>query len=161
MSVQDRSLLLEWLRSELVGPCLADHHAGHRVIEILSDGFELTQENLAEFRPVFYHPRKGLPLDELICHPQETPKGRYGIGLLDPEQPRQRELQDLAAEEEGQGGEESPAEAPDEEDAGPLAEEDEDADDEELINDAGEDLEISVQDRFQPSTMGVSFFAEL
>jgi hypothetical protein len=159
MSAKDRSLLLEWLRSELAGPCLADHHAQHRVVQLAGESFELTQENLSEFRPVFYRPGEGLPLDEIICHPQETPKGKYGIGLLYPEQTRHPELQDQSAE--GDGGEDASAETPEAADAAQPPEEDEDTDDEEVASDAGDDLEISVQDRFQPGTMGLSFFAEL
>jgi hypothetical protein len=158
MSARDRSLLLEWLRSELVGPCLADHHAQHRVIELVGDAFELTHESLGEFRPVFYRPGKDMPLAEIICHPQETPKGKYGIGLLFPEQTRQVEVRDQAAAAEDDGAEEA-TEAGEDADSGP--EEDEEAGDEELAGDAGDDLELAVHDRFQPGTMGISFFAKL
>jgi hypothetical protein len=159
MSAKDRSLLLEWLRSELVGPCLAVHHPQHRVIELVGNSFELAQESLAEFRPVFYRPAEGLPLDEIICHPQETPKGKYGIGLLYAEQTRQAELQEQGPEEDTEDTEDSSTGTLEAEPPG--TEEDQEMDGGELAGDAGDDLEISGQDRFQPATIGLSFFAEL
>lgn len=161
MSARDRSLLLEWLRSELVGPCLADHHPQYRIVELAGDSFELTHENLAEFRPVFYRPGADLPSDEIICHPQETPKGKYGVGLLYPQQIRQPEIQDEPPEAEGDGAQDASAEVEAGEDAALPEEEEEDAVDEELAGEPGDDLDLSVHDRFQPGTMGLSFFTEL
>src|SRR5262249_13804451 len=52
------------------------------------------------------------------------------------------------------------ADATEGENAAPT-EEEEDSDEEELFGDAGDDLDLSVHDRFQPGTMALSFFAKL
>jgi hypothetical protein len=157
MSARDRALLLEWLRSEVVGPCLPEHHPQHRVVPIVNDGIDLTeQESHSDFRPVFYRPADDQPLEEIVCFPQETPKGKYGVGLLYPEQTRQEELTDGVDEEEEAGSAEGEDGA-----EGSPPEEDTEEEDDELVGGAGDDLDLSVQDRFRQGTMGVSFFAKL
>jgi hypothetical protein len=160
--VADRAVLLEWLRSELVGPQLADHfpenHSKLRKLEqplaIQPEGGAPAVQASPDKHTILFHPLAG-KLQEIVWYKRESPHQRYGAGLLHPEE---TETEDRGSPSQAGGGEDRPADggdqAPDVEPDVPVPA----GDDGEEEDD---DLEIAARDRFRPSTMAISFHAEL
>jgi len=168
MSAEDRSTLIEWLRSELVGPVLPEQYENpHGVVRIEDGHFTALADDKAH-RTFFHSLADGGPLEEVFTHPRERPRSRYVVGLLYPENSPADTLGETAvtpdgAEDRDPDGAEPDAEDEQEEDGANGKADANTADDEagEEGRFSPENLRVGVTNRFRQSTLAISFFAEI
>jgi hypothetical protein len=162
---QDRAKLLLWLREEVIGPAQpwGDQNQNWSEAKV-EDGNIINWPDPVEtlsfkgreipyYGNVFYRNGERTPWQEILYFGREAPKKKYGIGLLHPERTNADQNQDLQHRMEGQLLENEAEDAEIHEDELGNQERTEAAQD--------NDFEVSGQDRFRPSTLGISFLAEI
>jgi len=162
---------MEWLRSELVGPSLDSHYRGKLRTVSVVDGTVAPVSEADQWLPVFHRVADSGVAQELFVRFRDNPRSRYAVGLLHPDGSLAVTLGEAApvGDDEDGGGYDEEVEA--ELDAetskeGPSAEDNDvvdeiDDDAPGFVRVAVENIPIEGPDRRRPSTMGVSFFADI
>lgn len=145
LHIENRKKLVEFVRSELMGPCLCG--------EELDCSGEIIFENWKSADKPWIQKENH---DEIIQ--RETPVNRYGIGVLYPVNCQHEEQPDADMEGEApvaefqmEGYDASPADAAEIKTLGNAEEESGDPD----------DFDLSLANTLQPSSMGITFLAEV
>lgn len=161
---QERSLEIEFLRSELVGPA--------RPLNSLHKGTLVEIDNHNRFRipenakgSVFWKPNESAQCQEVIFYRGELPTQRYGIGILHPknelftaiyDSPNRQQTENFNPEED----------APEEISQTVVNNQDDNSfsqngNEQNLSQpDLDDDFEIISEDKYKPSVMGLSFCLE-
>lgn len=163
--LHDRSNLMEWIRGELVGPQLTCQfpvnptQQGQKIPKILSSLSCLggtsdkpvinTGSNTVLFHK--YPDVSGNP-EEIIWYKFETPRKRYGVGVLYPA--RVEEVPEIDADQDAS---DDPA---DDQLANGANNPVDDFPDGYGVDDS-DDFEIAAKDRYKPSSLGISFHVKL
>lgn len=158
---KERSLQIEFVRSELMGPARSISNTNDKVI--LSSDYEFSlPDNAPPGIPVFWQEAGFGDWQEIIHYQEETPSQKYGTGLLYPENLKQSDItsnQNSTASEDSTDIEVETFEVKEDQGEGvdaiqPLT------DSEGVITDIefeGDEFDVSNPDMYKPSSMGISF----
>lgn len=169
MSAGDRSVLVEWLRSELVGPML-DSQCGEKIRRVSLVDSTLSPATEAErWWPVFHRATEAEASQEIFTRFRDNPRARYVVGLLHPDGSFTDSMCPIAPPgDDDDGGEYSEAletdinvDDQDEEATAEIGVPIDEIDDTESNFGRNIRLERSGSNRRRPSTIGISFFAEI
>jgi len=160
----ERKLLIAQIRGEIVGPSLPNHNPTPVVFS--TDG--LTDPLGSVSGPVTWMPKAGGLPQEVLYFDNESPKRKYGSGALYP-LGYLEEVSSFAAAEDDEGDQDA---VPDPENIPDVSDDDdakdEPADVDEITANDGQssaaedyDFPVSSPEIYKPSTMGISFCAEL
>lgn len=158
--MNDRSEMISWIRSELVGPSrpLSAPQEIQFQDRVFSDPIPRRRGPLA------WRPPNEKALEEVLYFARESPHRKYGAGLLHPGAasqlgPRPDEAALVAADTIGAELDDAPVDGDNE----PLDVEDGELDDAAGVTDQGasDDFEVTSPDVRHPSTLGISFCASL
>lgn len=148
----DRAKLLDWLRSDILGP-----HTPPSTIppgnDILFEGPDILQPDIILSESVRFH-TVGADVEEVLQFSRETPKARYGVGVLYPllennDKDNETRLDQILKEEDVEV-----------------------AEDGEVVDGGGEeeitgqtdaesdDYSITSENPFRPNQMGISFYVK-
>ena len=136
--IENRDKLVQFLKSEIMGPCQTG--------ETLDCSQKIRFENWGEANKPWIQKES---LDEIIR--KETPVNRYGIGVLFPHSVTHDEIQSSDIETENNLTDEDPESPVKIEAVGKSGN---------VISDT-DDFDLSLTNTMQPSSMGISFLAEL
>lgn len=157
--MSDRSMILEGLRSELVGPQLIDHFPpGHAKLHILDVPLELNPNpecKVNKDHSVLFHTVSG-EQQEVVWFRHEPPHKRYGAGLLYPNNSPQEEMEGKDDQVDNEDLDKDLAD-----DQAYMAQPDEAGEEADISVEEHDDIEIAARDRYKPSTIGISFHARL
>jgi Helicase conserved C-terminal domain len=155
--MNERSLLIEWIRGEIIGPSRPITET--TLIEFT--GREFLDPIALRRGPLIWRTNPESPAEEILYFERETPHRKYGAGVLHPSTPAAIAAPDqqaaiatdtLGVEPEADEIEESPeSEGTPEQDAGEQGE----------LPEASDEFEVTSVDVRHPSTLGISFCARL
>jgi hypothetical protein len=156
--MNERAELIEWTRSEIVGPSRPMTEAA--LVPFVDRQFD---DPVSQRRgPLAWRQSEGEDAQEVLYYERESPHRKYGAGLLHPSWAAAADLQpDEAALRDADtiGAEPESEETPENEaadDAPPM-----ERDPDKSAMDAADDFEVTSPDVRHPSTMGISFCAVL
>jgi Helicase conserved C-terminal domain len=153
--MNERSLLIEWIRGEVVGPSRPITET--TLIEF--NGRDFTDANPMRSGPLAWRPIPDADTQEVLYFERETPHRKYGCGVLHPStpltSPAPDQLAAMATDTLGIDPDENQVEADDE---GDEADE-EDTGEASDLADPSDDFEVTSPDVRHPSTIGISFCA--
>jgi hypothetical protein len=155
--MNDRSLLIEWVRGEIVGPSRT--LSSSTVVEF--NGKEFSDAVVLRSGPIAWKPTPEGDSQEVLYFERETPHRKYGAGVLHPGPQAFTAPQpdEVAAQAFDNVGVDVEAQSSDEESEEPV--ESNAREDRADLADASDDFEISSPDVRRPSTMGISFCVSL
>lgn len=157
VAVTERSLLIEWIRGELVGPSRPITET--TVIDF--SGLDFADPIPLRNGPLTWQPNPSTDHQEVLYFERETPHRKYGAGLLHPATlPAAPAPDQVAAEASDTLGIEPEADDLEEAALGDESDERESADTSDLA-DPSDDFEVTSPDIRHPSTIGISFCARL
>lgn len=149
--MSDRAKLLDWLRSDILGPHTPPTNPCDP--NILFNG-NILDQNIVLADSIGFH-KAGQDIEEILQFGRETPKTRYGVGVLYP--PSENENKELETKKEQSLEEEDETEGEDENAEGDGGAEDE-------INGASDvepdDYSITSENPFRPNQLGISFYVK-
>ena len=148
--MSDRAKLLDWLRSDILGPHAPSTNPPSN--DFLFEG-DILQPNISLSDSIRFH-KVGEDIEEILQFGKETPKARYGVGVLYPpsenENKDQETKKDQNLKEEESDGMEDEAVS--------------DEEWEEEINGTPDvepdDYSITSENPFKPNQMGISFYVK-
>jgi hypothetical protein len=153
--MSERSLLIEWIRGEVVGPSRPITET--TLIEF--NGRDFTDANPMRSGPLTWRPIPDADAQEILYFERETPHRKYGCGVLHPSTPPTSpppdQLAAMATDTLGIDPDENQLEGiadgdeADEEDTGEASD----------LADPSDDFEVTSPDVRHPSTIGISFCA--
>lgn len=153
--MNERSLLIEWIRGEVVGPS----RPITETTRIEFNGRDFADANPMRSGPLTWRPTPDADAQEILYFERETPHRKYGCGVLHPSTPLTSpppdQLAAIATDTLGIDPEENQLEGSaegdeaDEEDAGEASD----------LADPSDDFEVTSPDVRHPSTIGISFCA--
>ncbi len=153
----ERSLLIEWIRGELVGPS----RPITEVIFIDFNGPDFSDPIPLRSGPLAWRPSPDTDAQEVLYFERETPHRKYGAGVLHPSTPLTPLPPDqLAAKASDTLGIEPEANDLEEPAIGDEAGEQDTAETSDLA-DPSDDFEVTSPDIRHPSTIGISFCTRL
>lgn len=148
--MSDRAKLLDWLRSDILGPHTPPPNPCAE--DILFEG-NILDTNIVLSNSIRFHTVSG-DVEEILQFGRETPKARYGVGVLYPPSENENKDQETKKdqnlkEEESEGTEDDAVgddEGEEEISGMPDAEQD--------------DYSITSENPFRPNQMGISFYVK-
>jgi hypothetical protein len=159
--MSERSLLIEWVRGELVGPA---RPVGETPVISFQER-DFNDQTALRSGPLAWKPDPEGPLQEVLYYQRETPHRKYGAGVLHPgPQAAPAAAPDQVAEEAQDAADASDTLGidPDSDDLREtVAVEEGDNIGREDEEDASEEFEVTSPDIRHPSTIGISFCVRL
>lgn len=151
----ERSLLIEWIRGEVVGPSRPITETA--LIEFNDRDFADAQP--MRNGPLAWRPTPDVDAQEVLYFERETPHRKYGCGVLHPSTPLMPPAPDqlaaIATDTLGIDPDENEVEG----DTGGDVEDEEDTRETSDLADSSDDFEVTSPDVRHPSTIGISFCA--
>lgn len=159
---KEREQIIEYLRSELVGPTrpILDFEGKDIVKLDVNKSFNYPEELPGQGIPLFWRPSEEIELQEIIHYRNESPLNHYGAGLLFPAGAVVEEIgsSDLTGKDDSLGDESLMT------DSDPDLHGNEESTPSTLNEDGGalseaqdDDFEIANANIYRPSTIGISF----